>query len=131
MSVKCHKLDLVFRVLLYQDDGEYVAHAVELDLLGMGNSPNKAIADLRGAIEAQVTFAMQKKDPGLLSFPAPTEVATRWQEAQRKELCDLATGDVSIEGRCRAMVIEIPSSELTALRRAAARKVYDRQPISA
>jgi hypothetical protein len=60
-----------------------------------------------------------------------TEIASRWQEAQRKELCDLATGDVSMAGRCRAMVIEIPSSELTILRRAAARKVYDRQPISA
>ena len=118
------RIDLPFRVLLYSERGEYVAHAIELDLIGAGASPNKALADLRNAVEAQITFAMQMNDPALLHFPAPADVAARWDEAFSARLHDLATGDVPLKFRCVATFMEISASEVEELRRLAGHSAF-------
>jgi len=79
------KLVLSFKVLEYKEDGEYVAHALEADLLGCGASPAAAIKELKEALDAQISFAMHKGDLGLITHPAPQEFFDRW-EAAHKEL---------------------------------------------
>ena len=77
-----HNVSVTSRVLLYQDrDGTYVAHALETDLIGEGNSPNKAMTDLRNAMEAQITFAIQMGNAGMIQRQAPAEIITRWEKA--------------------------------------------------
>lgn len=84
------------RVLIYRDSGDYIARALELDLLGSGDSPNKALVDLEYAIRAQVSFALQKNAPEMIYFKADREYEKRWLDAARKELQNLAEGDVAI-----------------------------------
>lgn len=100
---------VVSRVLIYCDEsGDYIARALELDLIGTGSSPNKALKDLENAIQAQVSFALQKGAPEMFYFKAAPEYEERWLEAARKGLCNLAAGDVAMY--CDATVIRIEAS---------------------
>lgn len=112
MAITSHNVDLCFRVLLYQEGSEYVAHALEMDLIGEGSSPNKALNDLRATIEAQISFAVFHGDPSLANFPAPPDVYARWEKASRQAIANLAAGDVSIKGHVQATFIAIPAAEM-------------------
>lgn len=81
MKMEAHVYDFQLRVLLYREDGEFVAHALEMDLLGYGKTEAEALRDLKGLIESQVTFARQMNDDTLLDFPAPKELFARWEKA--------------------------------------------------
>lgn len=69
MAKKSLWLDL--KVLGYQEDGKWVAHCLEMDLLGHADTFDAALADLRELVEMQVSFAMQKGQHSLLYHPAP------------------------------------------------------------
>ena len=98
------------RVLVYQDEtGDYVAQALEFDLIGSGDSPNKALKDLEHAVEAQVTFAVQKAQLSMIYFKAPAEYEKRWLEAARKGVQNLADGDVAMGFKAVATFISIPA----------------------
>lgn len=106
------KQPVVSRVLIYRDGGDYVARALELDLLGSGNSPNKALKDLEHAVRAQVSFALQKNAPDMIYFQADKECEKRWLDAARRGLQNLADGDVAIH--CRATMIQVDAAVPTA-----------------
>ena len=76
------KEELSFRVLLYKEDGEWTAHALELDLIGSGESEDSALADLHKAVGCQISFAIQKKDISMLSREVPKEYFVRWKESR-------------------------------------------------
>lgn len=46
-------------VLGYQEDGAFVALALEMDLRGYGDTQDSALADLDDQVVMQLTFAMQ------------------------------------------------------------------------
>jgi len=72
------------RVLIYREDDEWIAHLLEMDLVGTGATPEKAQADLLKAIEAQLSFCFeQKTDP---FFPAPKELFEAWEQIQHEGL---------------------------------------------
>jgi predicted RNase H-like HicB family nuclease len=111
-----HLFDLSFRVLIYEEAGEYVAHALELDLVGSGKSPEKAQEALQEAIICQLTFAAQKNEPNLLPHRAPDELFERWERTQMEavRLVAMPSGsDLSAEWKCQAAVIEIKRKEIT------------------
>ena len=54
--------------LVYQEEGKIVAHALEMDLVGHGDTIDEAIADLRDLIRMQVEFAISRNNPDLM-FP--------------------------------------------------------------
>ena len=81
-----HIYELGVRVLIYQEDGVFCAHALELDLLGHGKTENDAITGLLEAIQCQVSFARSKNDDSLLPFPAPQEFYKRWESAHSAAL---------------------------------------------
>ena len=99
---------VVSRVLIYQDKTlDYIARALELDLIGSGNSPNKALADLENAIKAQVSFALQKETPDMIYFKAEPQYEQRWLDAAKNNMRDLAAGDVAIGVKLIATVIKV------------------------
>ncbi|MFY9988589.1 MAG: hypothetical protein WAK31_27800 [Chthoniobacterales bacterium] len=106
------KEELSFRVLLYKEDGEWTAHALELDLIGSGESEDSALADLHKAVGCQISFAIQKKDISMLSREAPKEYFVRWKEAQEGAIEGLVLSNK--EDKCvtvRATFLLIESSE--------------------
>jgi len=69
---------LRLRAVLYQEDGLWVAHALEMDLIGTGATETAALRELRSNVEVQLSFAKQEK---LNPFrPAPEEIQKLWEE---------------------------------------------------
>lgn len=118
-------ISVTSRVLVYQErDGNYVAHAIETDLIGEGASPNKAMTDLKNALEAQITFALQIGKPDMIYRQAPAEIVTRWDKAARQSIRDLAHDGDPLHVKAVATVIEITPREVAALRAMAMKKAY-------
>ncbi|MCX6993055.1 MAG: hypothetical protein NT011_07925 [Kiritimatiellaeota bacterium] len=112
---------VVSRVLIYRDEsGDYIARALELDLIGSGDAPNKALKDLENAIQAQVSFALQKGASDMIYFKAEPEYDRRWLEAAKSGMRDLATGDAAIHVKCVATVIRVEAL----IPKTSARKFY-------
>lgn len=75
MARKALPVDTIhLRVLGYREGGEWVAHCLETDLLGMGASFGAAMTDLQQATAAQLGFARFKGQPSLLYHPAPLHI---------------------------------------------------------
>lgn len=71
---------LAFNVLVKREDGEWIAHCLELDIVATGNTPNAAVKDIKSLILAQVSTAIENENMEYLYHPAPQEV---WQEYAR------------------------------------------------
>ena len=66
------------RAVLYREDDLWVAHGLEMDLIGTGVTAAAALRELRGNVEAQLSFATQE---GTNPFrPAPPEIQGLWEE---------------------------------------------------
>ena len=113
MAKKIH-CRLITKVLVYKDrgDDDYVAHSLEFDLIGYGDSPNKALHDLENAIDAQLGFAIQKEDMGLVFHKAPKELFERWEKALQGKIQDLAKDDVAMDYKYEAEYLEYSAKEL-------------------
>lgn len=68
---------LAFNALVKFEDGLWVAHCLELDIVATGDSPEAAIDDIKSLILAQVSCALSNENMDYLYHPAPAEV---WQE---------------------------------------------------
>ena len=112
-----HLYTIQIRVLIYQEDAEWVARALEMDLLGYGDSPKAAVEELKQAIEAQISFAHQMNDDSLIPFRAEEEYFKRWEDAQRNALRREILGEHSIKVQAIACIISFTKSELESLRK--------------
>ena len=111
-----HIYNIQIRVLICKEDGEYVARALEMDLLGYGKSELEAVEDLKSAVEAQISFARQMNDEGLISFPAEKSYFDRWEEAQMKAMRMEVLEEKSVRLQAIATFITFSKEELKALR---------------
>lgn len=104
--------ELGVRVLISQEDGQFCAHALELDLLGYGKTETAAVESLLEAIDCQISFARYKNDDTLLSFAAPVEFMAKWEEAHtaalRKEMLRDKTKAVAMAIKAAWVTIEKP-----------------------
>lgn len=65
-----------FRSLGYVDGEEWVAHCLELDILGFGDDLESALRSLSALVGAQLDFA---RDHGIdPTFSAPREILGAW-----------------------------------------------------
>ena len=69
---------LRLRAVIYPEDGLWVAHALEMDLIGTGATEAAALRELRSNVEAQLSFAKQEKSNPFT--PAPAEIQKLWEE---------------------------------------------------
>jgi hypothetical protein len=82
--MKIPQKDIPLRVLIYLEDGEFVAHLLEMDLVGTGQTAVEAQKELHDAFEAQITFCLQNNvDP---FRPAPQKLFNTWDELQSQFL---------------------------------------------
>ena len=81
-----HLFEISLRVLLWEEDGEVYAHALEVDLLGSGPTEQAALNDLLQALDTQVSFAALQNKERAISHPAPEEDFDRWEQLHRESL---------------------------------------------
>lgn len=70
---------LRLRAVIYPDDGLWVAHALEMDLIGTGATEAAALRELRSNVEVQLSFSKQENANPFV--PAPPESQQLWEEA--------------------------------------------------
>jgi hypothetical protein len=111
MNMETHVYNIGIRVLIYKEDHEVCAHALELDLLGYGKTEKGALSRLSAMIRAQISFARAKNDDSLLPFPAAKEFYERWETAHnaalRKEIFGEKTAEMSIKAVCISISDEL------------------------
>ena len=96
-------------VLGYMEYGEWVAHALEMDVIGVGETWEDACAELKGNIVAHVSFAKYLGDESLILQPAPPYMFKRFREAQKAELQSLfSQAPQDSSGDFRSESVSIP-----------------------
>lgn len=111
-----HHYDLQIRVLVAKEDGEFMAHALELDLVGYGATENAAISELSEMILAQISFAAQKSDDSLIPFRAPAEYFERWDAANLVALKNGILSDKPVKIGAKAVVVTFTQQDVKAAR---------------
>lgn len=88
-------------VVFYQEDGEWVAHCLEFDLVGVGATKVKAMELLSGAIETQISESIRTGNLQNLFTPASGEYFRMF-----------AVGEDVAEGELRVSVRPSPSPDV-------------------
>lgn len=119
--MKTHCYDLTIRVLIYKEDNQFVAHALELDILAYGNTEEAAKKELEGLLGNQLSFAACKEKPEMVLFPAPKEFFDRWEKANRAGLKGEPIFEKSLGLRGTPTVLVYSKEDLKKLRSAGKR----------
>jgi len=74
------------RVIVYldSDSNEWVAHVLEFDIVGTGDTPELAQEQLRDAIDCHVSFCLQEEMSPM--SPAPKRLFDIWNGVQAREI---------------------------------------------
>lgn len=75
-------METPLHVLVYQEDGEWIAHLLEMDLVGSGDTADDAEKALQIAFDAQITFCLQHEVNPFR--PAPDKYFKQWNRLQKK-----------------------------------------------
>lgn len=94
------KPNFQLNVVIYNEDKEWIAHCLELDLVTTGKSVQKAWADMRDIIQAHIEFAIENDNLEHIFKQAPREVWNRIFELQRK----------GVLPKIETMKVKLPSS---------------------
>jgi hypothetical protein len=114
VSMDTHIYDIQIRVLIYPEEEGFVAHALEMDLVGYGDTQEEAKHELERLVACQISFAVQKREEHLISFPAEQQFFDRWEEAQKKSLLGI-TADKPL--KARAIFITFTKEQIKELKR--------------
>jgi hypothetical protein len=85
-------LRVPLRVVFYSEDGEWIAHCLEFDLLGSGATKRLALECLADAIRLQVDESIRHDNPRNLFSPAGGEFFEMFAAGQ-----EVAEGELRIE----------------------------------
>lgn len=86
------KLRIPLRVVFYEEDGEWVAHCLEFDLVGVGCDKQSAVVQLSDAIHVQLRATLKSKNLKNLFHPADSEILQRFAAG-----VDVAEAECAIE----------------------------------
>lgn len=105
--------EVVLSVLGYQEEGEWVALSLEMDLRGYGKTFNEAFISLTELIEIQFSFAVSKNQPELIFKPAEPVYWTIYERGRAERLESLVRNS---EGNDDVVVggLEIPPAHVIA-----------------
>ena len=92
-------VELSLRVLGFLEDGKCCALALEMDLRGYGDTFEEAKEDLRVAVERQLAFAIQMKNPEMALFPAEQKYFDLYNDTFAKAFAGNANPDTFDDGR--------------------------------
>jgi len=119
--MKTHYYDLAIRVLVYKESNQFIAHALELDILAYGKTEGAAKKALEGLLDNQLSFAACKETPEAVLFPAPKEFFDRWEKANQAGLKGEPILEKSLGLRGKPTVVVYSKEDLEKLRSAGKR----------
>lgn len=70
------------RVIIYKEDNDFVAHCLEMDIMGTGGNPGIAIEEMKRLVEAQIFYCVDKHIEDTIINPAPPEYWRRLLHAK-------------------------------------------------
>src|SRR5438445_2162924 len=85
-------LRIPLRVVFYKEEGDWVAHCLEFDLIGDGPTKEDALKDLSQAIAIQVEASLEHNNPANLFTSADWKYHARFAAGK-----DVADGLVEIQ----------------------------------
>ncbi len=90
--VRTKALRVPVRVVFYREDGEWVAHCLEFDLIGDGTTKQEALSRLARAISIQVEAAFDDDNIENLFSPADSKYFVMFAEGT-----DVASGVLELD----------------------------------
>ena len=120
--MKIHSYTLAIRVLICKEDDQFVAHALEMDILGYGASEREALSELKTLLNNQIGFSASVGHPEMINFPAPKEFFERWEKANAARLKDETASEKSVSLLGKSLILVFSGEDLARLRRTAAQK---------
>lgn len=124
--MKAHYYDLSIRVLVYKEDDRFVAHALELDILGYGDTEREAKKELESLLANQLSFAACLEKPEIVNFPAPQEFFDRWERANQAKLRGESLTEKSLALSGKPSVFVYSQGDLTKLRAPARKRDFSK-----
>jgi len=85
-------LQLDLRVIVYREDGLWLAHCLELDIVAEGESPQKAVRDLTDLCLLQIKTSIEESDLTSIFRPAPPEFWKLFFTSKKRKNTKLAPG---------------------------------------
>lgn len=114
-SMHTHCYELPIRVLFSRDGRDYVAHALELDLVAYGKTEKGAMDELQDTMTVQMSYASQENKPELVYNPAPKEFFDRWEAAQAAALRGTVSHDRPAKMETKAIFVTFSEEDVKAL----------------
>lgn len=90
------RMRIPLRVVFYEEDENWIAHCLELDLIGHGDDKKTALEMLNEAIRIQVEFSLENNDWTNFFNPADSEFLQKFAEGQ-----DIAEGFLQLQHKPR------------------------------
>ena len=109
--------DVTVSVLGFQEDGEWCALALEMDLRGYGRTFGEALEDLRDAMTMQIGFAQFKGEIDMIFHPAEPMYFSLFAQVRNDHIMALARNSPTAEGEYTVAGIPIPPAHVIAARR--------------
>lgn len=78
--------EIVLNVIGYQEDDEWVALALEMDIRGYGRTFDEALADLKDLVCMQISFTLFKNQPEAIRRPAEPIWFQRFAEMRAERM---------------------------------------------
>jgi predicted RNase H-like HicB family nuclease len=89
------------RIVLYQQDGDWIAHCLEFDLCGDGNTQKEALDNLDRAISIQIEESVVHDNAANLFSPADARIFQMFAEGKDRvvnvPVIQLSTATVEIQ----------------------------------
>jgi hypothetical protein len=119
--------DFQIRILISPEDGEFTAHALEMDLVAYGKTEKEAVKELKSLVFNQISFAIERSEEHLMVFPAPKEFFAQWEAAQSDALKGIAKARAK-KVRVKAVGICFSESDIRKVTRG---NIFDPVPVPA
>ncbi|SRR6266481_3912444 len=109
-----NRYELPIRVLFYREGKDFVAHALELDLVAYGRNEKAAAQELEEMMMAQMSYASQLNEPELVYHPAPKEFFDRWESAHMAAFGGKKSKDRTAKIAAKAVVVTFEEGDIRA-----------------
>ena len=106
--------EVVLSVLGYQEEGGWVALALEMDLRGYGATIDEALTELRDLVAMQMSFARFKGQPEMISKPAEPVYWRLFETAMQDYLRDLTLSSIPTNPEYEARSLSLPPAHVIA-----------------
>jgi hypothetical protein len=99
-----HHNEFPVNVVIYRDEGEWCALALEMDVRGYGATADAAMADLVDMLRAQVSFAIHNGHPESVWQRSEDRYWEMWERARRSRFVAETSGAPSADEEIAASV---------------------------